>query len=237
MTSRASPARVGRHTPVGRPARAGPHTFILGGMGKARRRPAWLAEVQRKSIHLAFLVLPADLLFKFVPWPRSHGEWRLLLILLCLGAIVLDLFRIHERRVRSFFRGFFGELIREHEEFSLMGSTYLLIGSLLAIEIFSSNIAAAAIGFTVIGDATAAMVGKRWGRRPFFKKTLEGAAGGLAGCLVWAAVLGATGSLPWGLVLAGAMTASLVELLPIPLDDNLGMTLIAGYTMRLLAGP
>jgi hypothetical protein len=33
------------------------------------------------------------------------------------------------------------------------------------------------------------------------------------------------------------VTASLVELLPIPLDDNLGMTLIAGYAMRLLAGP
>jgi hypothetical protein len=32
------------------------------------------------------------------------------------------------------------------------------------------------------------------------------------------------------------LTASLVELLPIPLDDNLGMTLIAGYVMKWLAG-
>jgi dolichol kinase len=202
-----------------------------------RRRPAWLAEVQRKAIHLSFVVLPADLLFQVLPWPRTHAEWRLFLIATCLLAIVIDLFRIHERRVKNFFRGFFGQLIREHEEFSLMGSTYLLIGSLLAIEIFPRNIAAAAIGFTVIGDATAAMVGKRWGRRPFFKKTIEGALGGLAGCLLWAALLALTGSLSWELALAGAVTASLVELLPIPLDDNLGMTLIAGYAMRLLAGP
>lgn len=202
-----------------------------------RRRPAWLAEVQRKAIHLSFLVLPANLLYRWLPWPRTHSEWRLLLIALSLAAIVIDLFRIHERRVKSLFRGFFGELIREHEEFSLMGSTYLLIGSLLAIEIFPRNIAAAAIGFTVIGDATAAMVGRRWGRRPFFKKTLEGAVGGLAGCLLWAAVLALSGALPWWLTLLGAITASLVELLPIPLDDNLGMTLIAGYAMRLLAGP
>ncbi|MGH7742345.1 MAG: diacylglycerol/polyprenol kinase family protein [Candidatus Eiseniibacteriota bacterium] len=203
----------------------------------ARRRPGWLAEVQRKAIHLSFVVLPADLLFQILPWPRSRAEWRWLLIALCLAAIVIDLFRIHERRVRNFFRGFFGQLIREHEEFSLMGSTYLLIASLLAVEIFPQNVAAAAIGFTVIGDATAAMVGKRWGRTPFFKKTLEGAAGGLAGCLLWAAVLIGTGSMSWPLAITGALTASLVELLPIPLDDNLGMTLIAGYAMRLLAGP
>jgi dolichol kinase len=201
------------------------------------KRPGWLAEVQRKAIHLSFVVLPAQLLSQLLPWPRSHAEWRLFLIALCLAAIVIDLFRIHERRVRTLFRGFFGELIREHEEFSLMGSTYLLIGSLLAIEIFPRNIAAAAIGFTVVGDATAAMVGRRWGRRPFFNKTFEGAVGGLAGCLLWGAVLVLTGSLGWPLALLGAVTASLVELLPIPLDDNLGMTLIAGYAMRLLAGP
>ena len=201
------------------------------------KRAGWLAEVQRKAIHLSFVVLPAQLLSRLLPWPRTHAEWRLLLIALCLAAIVIDLFRIHERRVRSLFRGFFGELIREHEEFSLMGSTYLLIAALLAIEIFPRNIAAAAIGFTVVGDATAAMVGRRWGRRPFFNKTLEGAAGGLAGCLLWGAVLVLTGSLGWPLALLGALIASLVELLPIPLDDNLGMTLIAGYAMRLLAGP
>ena len=31
--------------------------------------------------------------------------------------------------------------------------------------------------------------------------------------------------------------ASLVELLPIPLDDNLGITLFAGYAMKLLWTP
>jgi dolichol kinase len=201
------------------------------------RSRGWITEVQRKAVHLAFIVLPLDLLTEVLPWPRGKAEWRMLLIALCCGAIVLDLFRIHERRVQSFFRSFFGELIREHEAFGLMGSTYLLIASLLAVEIFPREVAAAAIGYTVLGDAFAAMVGKAWGRRPFFKKTLEGAAGGLVACLAWAAALAATGQLPWGVVLAGALTASLVELLPIPLDDNLGMTLIAGYAMKLLGSP
>ena len=43
--------------------------------------------------------------------------------------------------------------------------------------------------------------------------------------------------LPWGMLLTGALVASLVELLPIPLDDNLGITLFAGYAMKLLWTP
>jgi dolichol kinase len=197
----------------------------------------WFSEAQRKAIHLSFLLLPLDLLFEALPWPRGKRAWRLLLVLLCLIAIAIDLLRIHEQRVKRFFREFFGELIREHERFSLLGSTYLLIASLLAIEIFPRNVAAAAIGYTVLGDAFAAMVGKAWGRHPFFKKTLEGAAAGLVACLVWAAVLAGTRHLPWGVALVGAMAASLVELLPIPLDDNLGMTLVAGYVMKLFGNP
>ena len=197
----------------------------------------WLNEAQRKAVHLAFLILPLDLLFEALPWPRGKRQWILLLLLLTAGAIAVDLLRLHERRVQRFFRQFFGELIREHEQFSLLGSTYLLIAALLAVEIFPRDVAACAIGFTVVGDAFAAMVGKAWGRTPFFRKSIEGALGGLAACVAWGAVLAATGHVPWGVAMAGAVAASLIELLPIPLDDNLGMTLVSGYVMKLLLAP
>jgi DNA-binding YbaB/EbfC family protein len=145
---------------------------------KPLRTRRWLTEARRKAIHLSFIILPLNLLFQALPWPRSKSEWRVLLILLCIGALALDLLRIHERNVKKFFKRFFGGLIREHEEFGLLGSTYLLIAVLLAVEIFPREIAAAAIGFTVLGDAFAAMVGKAWGRTPFLGKTVEGTAGG-----------------------------------------------------------
>lgn len=201
------------------------------------RTSRWLSEAQRKAIHLGCIVLPLWLLFEWLPWPRGRTEWRWFLIVLTLVAIALDVVRIHDHRVRSFFRRFVGELIREHERFNLLGSTYLVIAALLAVEIFPQPVAAAALGFTVLGDGMAALVGKAWGRTRFFKKTLEGAAGGFIACLAWAAFLGGTGLLPWGMVLTGALVASLVELLPIPLDDNLGITLFAGYAMKLLWTP
>lgn len=197
---------------------------------------SWLSEAQRKAIHAGSIILPLGLLYEWLPWPRGKHQWALFLLVLTLVAMIIDVVRIHDRHVRKFFRRFFGEMIREHERFTLLGSTYLLIAALLAVEIFPQAIAAAAIGFTVLGDSTAALVGKAWGRRRFFRKTLEGALGGLTACLVWATFLIAGGHLDWRVAISGALVASLVELLPIPLDDNLGVTLLSGYAMKLLAG-
>lgn len=201
------------------------------------RAPGVITEARRKAIHLGFIILPLELLYEVLPWPRGRAEFRLLFLLLVMGAIAIDLLRIHEQRVRRFFRGFFGEMIREHERFSLLGSTYLLIAALLAIEIFPRPVAAAALGFTVLGDAFAAIVGRAYGRHRLFNKSLEGGLGCLLACLAWAVFLVAQGRLEWHVVLAGALVASLVELLPIPLDDNLGITLASGYAMKLLMGP
>jgi dolichol kinase len=199
--------------------------------------PGWLTEARRKAMHFAFILLPLELLYGWLPWPRGKAEWRLALIVLTLTAIALDVIRIHDHRVRRFFSRFVGELLRDHEHFSLLGSTYLLIAALLAVEIFPRPVAAAALGFTILGDGVAALVGRGIGRTRFFDKSLEGAAGGLTACLAWASFLALTGALPWHVVLVGAGVASLVELLPIPLDDNLGITLFAGYAMKLLWSP
>ena len=198
------------------------------------RSPNFLTEAQRKAIHLAFILLPLELLYQTLPWPRGKTEFRQLFLLLVVVAIALDLLRIHEHRFREFIRQFFGQMLREHEQFNLLGSTYLLLAALLAIEIFPQPVAAAALGFTVLGDAFAAIVGKGWGRTRIFGKSLEGFAGGLAACLLWAVFLVWAVPLPWSVALAGALVASAVEVLPIPLDDNLGITLFAGYTMKLL---
>jgi len=199
--------------------------------------PRFLAEARRKLIHLGFIVLPLWLLHPLGPWPRDRSDFRTLLIVLVVGAIAVDLLRLHAPGVRQAFRHFFGEMIREHEELSLLGSTYLLLAALLAIEIFPLPVAAAALGYTVLGDAFAAVAGKAWGRTRLFHKTLEGAFAGLVACLLWATYIGASGYVPWTPLLVGALAASLIELLPIPLDDNLGITLFSGYVMKLLWMP
>ena len=201
------------------------------------RDPAWLSEAQRKAIHLACILLPLDLLHEWLPWPQDTRSWRFTLLGAVIAAVVLDVARIHERRVGALFRRFFGGLIREHERFNLLGSTYLLIAALLALEIFPRPLAATALGFTVLGDGFAALAGRAYGRTRFFGKSLEGYAAGLTACLAWAAYVALTGHVSWPVAVTGAIVASLVEILPIPLDDNLAVTLAAGYAMKFLAGP
>ncbi|MEO5989775.1 MAG: hypothetical protein ABIU54_11040 [Candidatus Eisenbacteria bacterium] len=198
------------------------------------RRPQWQTEFRRKLVHLGFIILPLELLHEVLPWPHGKSEFRLLFVTLVVGAITLDLLRLHDTRVRQFFKQFFGEMIREHEQMSLLGSTYLLLAALLAIEILPQSVAAAALGFTVLGDALSALVGRAYGRHRFFKKSLEGAFGCLVACLAWGAYVVTFGHLPWPVLLVGALTATIVEMLPIPLDDNLGITLAAGYAMKLM---
>src|SRR5258707_13584621 len=105
------------------------------------RRTAWLSEAQRKALHISFILLPLTLLFDWLPWPRGKGEWRLALAALTVLAVVVDVVRIHDHRVTRFFSRFFGELIREHEKFNLLGSTYLLLAALLAGESFPRPVA------------------------------------------------------------------------------------------------
>ena len=200
------------------------------------RTKTWSREARRKAFHLSFIVIPLQLLHRWLPWPDTRSEWRLLLLSLVVLAVIVDLVRIHDHRVKRLFRSFFGGMIREHEQVNLLGGTYLLLAALLAIELFSRPVAAAAIGFTVLGDGLAAMVGRAYGRPFAFGKSWEGTLAGLAASLGWAAYLAASGFMPWSIAITGAVVASLIELLPIPLDDNLAITLFAGYTMKLLGG-
>jgi len=207
-------------------------------MSRERRLSSGLkAEIRRKAIHLSYLIVPITLIHPWLPWPRSRGEWTVFLVAAVLIAVAVDLARIHDRRVRVFFQRFFGDLLRRHEKAQLLGSTYLLIASLLAIDLFPRPIAAAVIGFTVLGDGLAAVIGRAYGRKRKFGKSVEGTAACLAGSLAWAAYLASIGQLDWPVAVTGALVASLVEFLPIPLDDNLRITLFAGYAMRLFGMP
>lgn len=195
---------------------------------------SYLNELGRKAIHLTFALLPLQMIYAYLPWPRSNADYRYLLLGLGIVFLAIDFLRVHERRFRGLFRRFFSGMVREHEAVTLLGSSYLVIAAIIAVSVFPRPVAAAALGFTILGDAVAAMVGRAWGRIPLYGKTLEGALAGLAACIGWGALVHAATGLPWEVVIAGALTASLIELLPIPVDDNLAMTLISAFAMYFL---
>ena len=99
---------------------------------------------------------------------------------------------------------------------------------------FSKPIVVAALLFLILGDPAAALVGRTLGRVYIFGKTMEGSLACLAVCLVLGILVQEiTQGLTFKAVLAGAITATVFELLPIPLDDNFRIPLSAGFAMRL----
>ena len=129
----------------------------------------------------------------------------------------------------------FSPLLKQQENRQLTGSTYMLISALAVFLLFDTRIAAAAMLFLSLGDPAAALVGTRLRGPRFFGKSPVGTAAFVVVSLGVCAVLVSAGVVPfhWGL-LAGAVVAGIVELLPIPLDDNLTIPLASGAVMRLL---
>ena len=185
-----------------------------------------LPEIRRKAIHLTFILVP--LIYHYDLLPKVVIVRGLLIATLL--SILFEVARLHDARVRMFFRQFFNDLIRNHEHKQLLGSTYLLIASVITIELFTEPIVVAALGALILGDTAAALVGKTLGRARIFGKSLEGS----LACFVVSFLFA------WGVVgldaetaAIGMLTATLFELLPIPLDDNFRIPLSAGFAMKI----
>jgi len=177
------------------------------------------AEGLRKGLHLATVLIPLAVWFL----PPAHWRWPLVAV--ALTALALDFLRLGHPRVGRFVRGLAGQALRRHEHAELAGSSYLALGCLLAAFLFPRPVAVAAMGYLILGDGLAGLVGRTLGRRRLaFGKSVEGTLAGLgANLLVGLLVLPA-----WPLALLGAVAASAIELLPLPLDDNLAIPLISG---------
>jgi dolichol kinase len=187
------------------------------------------SELKRKAIHLASLSIPIAYYLSPQSWSRN---WERALLAAVIVSLAIEVFRLNHPRIRSVFRHFFGELLRNHEEVSLLGSTYLLIAVLLTLHLFDKPVAVLALGFLILGDTVAAIVGKSIGRVHLIGgKTLEGSLSCLLVCFGLTLLMP---GIPLIVGLVGALTATVFELLPIPLDDNFRIPLSAGFAMELL---
>jgi len=185
-------------------------------------------EIRRKIVHLTTLVIPIGYIF------TSEEIVLIFLIPLFLGLLLVDLLRHYHSGLASLFRKyFFGRVLREEEKPTLMGSTYFIFSSLLTILLFPKSIAIACLLILTISDTCAALVGKGIGKISIFEKTLEGSIAFFLSSLlivwVYPNLERFSGSL-------AALGATLVEIIPIKLDDNLTIPLVTGVIMFFLGG-
>lgn len=183
-------------------------------------------EVGRKTVHLSTLVLPA-----WAYWGPEAWRQRGLLLAFFFG-LGLDLLRLYWPPCGRWMRARIGRYLRADEEARLVSAHYLTLAAVVLGWTVPRAIAAAALGYLVLGDAAAALVGRRFGRHRVWGKSLEGSLACFLCCLVlgWMLLPGRPLA-----VFGGALVATLAEALPLPVDDNWSVPLLSAAALVALA--
>ncbi|MBL8026572.1 MAG: hypothetical protein JNL74_09185 [Fibrobacteres bacterium] len=189
-----------------------------------------LIEIKRKAIHLPALIIPFGLLY-FPAWFSVPTLFSVAMLVL-----TVEILRLNFSPVQKLFYRFFGPLLREHERTRITGSTALILSATLCTLFFvsfSPEIAISPIGklsmfysfsFLILGDALAAVVGKRVGGPKLAGgKTIAGSLACFFSCLTIYFVCRGAGiaEIDFTSALAAMILTTVLEAVPIRLDDNL----------------
>jgi glycerol-3-phosphate acyltransferase PlsY len=149
---------------------------------------------------------------------------------------VLDFLRLHVNGVKEAFIVFFGSFMRRHELTQLNGATYLLLGCMITSLLYRKEVVIAACTFVIVGDTFAAILGQNLKSPQIFKrKTVLGSVGFFGGCcIVGLMFYYFTHFMPVQTIILGALAATFLEALPLPLDDNFYVPIATGLVMSFL---
>ena len=189
-------------------------------------------ELFRKLIHLTSLSIP--IVYYFI----STETAALILAILAGLALIIDLARYLHPDIGKIFYKIFGFLLRKHEldhqKKNLNGATYVLISALISVLIFPKVIFISAFTILIISDSLAALIGRKFGRKKFLSKSLEGTLTFfISACIVILFTPKVGGFMEEYVIgFIGAFVGAIVENISFRLiDDNLSIPLAVGFTI------
>ena len=189
-------------------------------------------ELFRKLIHLFSLSIP--IIYYFITTEAA----AIILGIVAAFALIIDLGRYLHSETGKIFYKIFGFLLREHEldhkKKNLNGATYVLISALISVLIFPKVIFISAFSILIISDSAAALIGRKFGKRKFLSKSLEGTLTFfVSACVVILFTPKVSGFFEEYLIgFIAAFVGAIVENISFKLvDDNLSIPLSVGFTM------
>ncbi len=202
----------------------------------------YFEELIRKTIHTGSIIIPVSAVFIYRMYP-VNGRIYLAsaLAVISLFFILFDILKARFKPFKSFILGVFGKVLRESElGGGMTAATIVFASASFTILVFRQEIAIAALVFLSLGDSSAALVGKHFGRIKLVgNRTLAGSLAALNTCLLASlAILWLSPQFGWKLtpmtLLVGAVVATLSELFDLPLDDNFRIPVFSALAMELI---
>jgi len=187
---------------------------------------SYAAEIGRKTLHLLALIIP------FGMWWLDAPLALYVVGSLAVIGILADITRAYSPAFNKWIRGLFGPLMRLEElppvgtGIIFNGATCVLVGAALLVFIFPIRVAVPILTMTMLADAAAALVGRRMGYHPWgrLSATVEGSA---AFVITGLLVMPLFPVVAFGPALASVVVAAVVEALPVPINDNIRVPVMA----------
>ena len=200
----------------------------------------YIEEVKRKLIHLSSLWIPTVMLL------LARYRWYLAVffMLLAFGNIVVEHLYASGKYpgFNRLYNVFFGRMLRfevRQGMWIISGGPYVFASAALSLFLFVPWIAAGAMSAMLLGDAAAALIGRKFGKHKTFNgKSLEGIAAFIVsaaiGILAAVHFSGAV-QVSWWIILLASIAGSLAELFEKQLkaDDNFSIPLVVGAVLWL----
>ena len=191
-------------------------------------------ELKRKGLHLFAIFIPLSLLL------LNDILSAVLVVASAVIAVSIDLLRMKDNFVSKIYGKFFTSMLRNHEkDGTFTGATFFFLSLLVSYFLFylllgvNIKVVVATYVAFMLGDASAALVGKFLGKIKIYKKkTLEGFIACLVTCFIIAFLIV---GVDYKVLLLLPVVISLSELFIMKLDDNLAVPLISlGFMVILL---
>ncbi len=191
-----------------------------------------MVKLKRKAFRMVGLLFPLTYyVFRGYGFPVTVSILALFITIM----VFLEYYRFRFPGVNRWLFRHFKDYTKEKERGKISTTTLYLVSCLLTILLFERSIAIAAMVFLAFGDPLAEIVGTRFGRIRFLGKSLEGSLACFLACWLSGSVLLLLPGmdLTGRLVLIGALAATFMEFLPVPVDDNFTVPLFSASVMHL----
>lgn len=183
-------------------------------------------ELYRKLTHLGALIIPGGYYYLNL----SRTEMLSIMIPIAIGMIFIDISRLRGWRFWNLFKPMISSMAREHEiKGDFTGATYILTTVCLTVALFDKPVAIAALAYIMTGDTAAALIGRKFGKHKFGRKSIEGSAAFLVAAIITAFFIP---DLLLSIGIIGAIVATVTEAVSFKIDDNATVPLISGLVMH-----
>ena len=185
------------------------------------------SELQRKLIHISCTIFPLSYYFFL-----TREQILFISCFITAGFLMAEYLRHRIPLWTNLFKKTFFPLLRDEEKSKgLTGATYLFLSMSITIFVFDKNIAVPSLLMVTLADSFAAVAGKLTGNLKFFRKSVEGSITFFLFAIVILFIF-VPGIGYFNVLIALLLT--LIEALPVPVNDNILIPVSTGVFLILL---